>query len=347
MQEIITKAKSNYEEKKPFVLFANPNHSILQAYFQKDTVLHAFEIQEGFVFSAFNSKDSFIIPYEKSEAYTCEIQPLFLDTKSAEMESFPISENSYFERLVEQAVQSINHNEFSKVVLSRKVSYEADVDFISSYLHLVSSYVSAFRYLFYHPKIGMWMGASPEQLVQINGNELQTVALAGTQLYQEKLIWEEKEKQEQQFVTDYIIGKLNPLVEKINVSLPFTVQAGRLAHIKTIIDAQLKNSQKAIEAVKVLHPTPAVCGLPKEPALAFILANENYDRKFYSGFLGEWNREKSNLFVNLRCAEIEENTIHFYVGCGITKDSIPEKEFVETENKLGTIQRIIKLKVKS
>jgi len=347
MQQIITKAKSSYQEREPFVLFAKPNQSVLHAYFQKDAVLYTFENQEGFVFSAFNSKDSFIIPYEKSEAYTCEIQPLFLDAESTEMESFPISESSCFERLVEQAVQSINQNEFSKVVLSRKVSYEVGVDFISSYLQLVSSYVSAFRYLFYHPKIGMWMGASPEQLVQINGNELQTVALAGTQLYQENLFWEEKEKQEQQFVTDYIIGKLNPLVEKINVSLPFTVQAGRLAHIKTIIDAQLKISQKAIEAVKVLHPTPAVCGLPKEPALAFILANEKYDRKFYSGFLGEWNRDKSNLFVNLRCAEIEENAIHFYVGCGITKDSIPEKEFVETENKLGTIQRIIKLKIKN
>lgn len=347
MQEIITKVKSCYQEKKPFVLFANPNHSILHAYFQKDAVLHSFENQDGFVFTAFNSKDSFVIPYEKSEAYTCAIQPLFLDAENAEMESFPFSERSYFERLVAQAVQSINQHEFSKVVLSRRVSWEVGVDFISSYLQLVSSYVSAFRYLFFHPKIGMWMGASPEQLVQINGNELQTVALAGTQLYQENLIWEEKEKQEQRFVTDYIITNLEPLVEKINVSLPFTVQAGRLAHIKTTIDAQLKNSQMAIEAVRVLHPTPAVCGLPKGPALSFILANENYDRKFYAGFLGEWNSKKSNLFVNLRCAEIEENEIHFYVGCGITKDSIPEKEFVETENKLGTIQRIIKLKVKS
>ncbi len=102
--------------------------------------------------------------------------------------------------------------------------------------------------------------------------------------------------------------------------------------------------------IKKLHPTPAVCGLPKEAAKQFILENESYHRKFYTGFLGELNidfktfkKEYSDLFVNLRCMDIENNAATLYVGCGITKDSIPEMEFMETVNKSMTIRKVVAL----
>ena len=75
--------------------------------------------------------------------------------------------------------------------------------------------------------------------------------------------------------------------------------------------------------------------------MTYILENEGYNRTFYTGFLGEWNcNETTNLFVNLRCMEIGKvNSI--YVGCGITKDSIAENEFIEIQNKSETIKNII------
>ena len=101
-----------------------------------------------------------------------------------------------------------------------------------------------------------------------------------------------------------------------------------------------------------LHPTPAVCGLPKETAKQFILKNEGYDREFYTGFLGELNidfrtfkKDNSDLFVNLRCMEVEKNTATIYVGCGITKDSIPEMEYIETVNKSMTIRKVVNLQI--
>ncbi|NJM80882.1 MAG: hypothetical protein HC854_17015 [Flavobacterium sp.] len=97
--------------------------------------------------------------------------------------------------------------------------------------------------------------------------------------------------------------------------------------------------------LNTLHPTPAVCGLPKDKALQYILENENYDRKFYTGFLGEFNtKDTSNLFVNLRCMEIDTTTVNLYVGCGITSGSDPKKEYIETQNKLGTMLKILKVK---
>ena len=85
--------------------------------------------------------------------------------------------------------------------------------------------------------------------------------------------------------------------------------------------------------------------LEKEVSKDFILSEEGYDRKFYAGFLGEINQNQQgdvDLFVNLRCMEIEKNKIHLYIGCGITKDSNPEKEYYETANKAMTMKEILK-----
>jgi isochorismate synthase len=107
------------------------------------------------------------------------------------------------------------------------------------------------------------------------------------------------------------------------------------------------------QVINLLHPTPAVCGLPKEKSKAFILENENYDRSFYTGFLGELNSSfatdsvSSNLFVNLRCMQIEVASkltmtkAYLYMGCGITKDSIPEKEWTESVNKSMTMKKVL------
>jgi isochorismate synthase len=186
------------------------------------------------------------------------------------------------------------------------------------------------------------MGATPEQLVKINQNQFETVALAGTQLYSENVIWATKEKEEQQFVTNYILDKVTCKVNELIVTDAETVKAGNLAHLKSLISGELTADFQVNDLIKTLHPTPAVCGLPKEKTIDFILKNEGYNRKYYAGFLGEYNKENlTDLFVNLRCLEVDDDVVNIYVGCGITKDSIPEKEFVETENKSMTIRNVL------
>lgn len=342
MQNILKKANEQFENQLPFVLFANPNADKLHAYFQKDTVLTTFEGQDGFVFTSFNQVQSYVL--EKTNcALISETISAFLNA-SYENQILEINttEKKSFETLVKKSVNAILNQQFQKVVVSRKVTLPVDISHESSFLKLLATYPTAFRYWFYHPKIGMWMGASPEQLVCIENGEVETVALAGTQLYSEAIQWETKEKEEQQFVTDYIVNQIAPFVKEMTISEPFTVKAGSLAHIKTTIKAILLTPDSAMEIVSLLHPTSAICGLPKAPSLDFILTNEGYDRRFYSGYLGEWQVSKKNLFVNLRCMEIERGSTHLYVGCGITKDSIPEKEFFETQNKLGTMLKVIK-----
>jgi isochorismate synthase len=118
-------------------------------------------------------------------------------------------------------------------------------------------------------------------------------------------------------------------------------------HLKTDVIGSLNENHNLKNIIQILHPTPAVCGFPKESAKKFIHENENYNREFYAGFLGELNKDfgtdenKTDLFVNLRCMKIEANTINFYAGGGITKDSIPEKEWEETVNKTNTMKSCI------
>jgi isochorismate synthase len=194
--------------------------------------------------------------------------------------------------------------------------------------------------------------------------------------------WGEKEKQEQQFVTDSILRDL----EKAGVSLsgvessePYTAKAGNLLHIRSDISGEIPNSKfqvpkedsstaainrgSAERIISALHPTPAVCGLPREKAKNFILSEENYNREFYTGFLGELNLQKNvqrsrtrrnvenlayravkketDLYVNLRCMKIEEGKAILFVGGGITKDSVPEDEWQETVNKAETMKKVL------
>ncbi|MFD2907705.1 isochorismate synthase [Flavobacterium ardleyense] len=326
---------------KPFVCYVKPNETTGHLLVQKDTELHEFSGQSGFVFMPFDAGIEVVLPFDICSFYSEEFE-VSKKESSITFKSASSSEKSAFESLVSNGIDEINKGVFEKVVVSRKVVLHEEIAISETFQNLIASYSTAFRYLFFHPKVGLWMGATPEQLLKINKNQFETVALAGTQLYSEKLIWETKELEEQQFVTDYIFAKLKDKVTNLNITKAKSIKAGNLAHLKSTITGELNSDLEAIELVKTLHPTPAICGMPKEEAIAFILKNENYQRTYYSGYLGEWNKEnQSDLFVNLRCLEIEENKINIYVGCGITKNSNPEKEFIETENKSMTMRNIL------
>jgi isochorismate synthase len=250
-----------------------------------------------------------------------------------------------FQDLVGKGIQAIQNKEFQKVVVSRKESVALEhFDLGTTFKKLVAQYRSAFVYCLYHPKIGTWLGASPEQLLKATANSFETMALAGTQkdTGTATVSWPQKEQEEQQFVTDYIVSKLKDSGAQIQVSDAYSVKAGSLWHIKTDISGDFGPALDLQKAIQLLHPTPAVCGVPKAVSKAFIVANENYNRSFYTGFLGELNRDfVSDLFVNLRCMQIENNQAYLYMGCGITKDSDPEKEWKESVNKSMTMKRIL------
>lgn len=323
-----------------FVCYVKPNENVWNLLVQQSDEIIDFIGQAGFVFMPFHEGNQVIIPFEENIFSQGNLENL--EKKPTENFTSESNQKEAFENLVSKGVSAIQQGELDKVVLSRKLILKEQISIVETFENLISTYPTAFRYLFFHPKIGLWMGATPEQLVKINQNQFETVALAGTQLYSENVIWATKEIEEQQFVTDYIVTKVKDKVNNLTVSDAKTVKAGNLVHLKSFISGELTADFQANDLIKALHPTPAVCGLPKEQAIDFILKNEDYNRKYYAGFLGEYNKEnQTDLFVNLRCLEVENDIVNIYVGCGITKDSNPEKEFIETENKSMTMRNVL------
>lgn len=340
-------AQNHFASKLPFALFCKPNSSKIVGVFQKNDQL--FELNDftesGFAFVSFDGKQKLYLPMLECNVIVDTLVETDFHLSKELKDEFDSNAKINFENLVEKGVQAIHNNEFRKVVLSRKELVETNLDVISIFKSLLFHYKSAFNYCFYHPQVGLWIGATPEQFIKIEDTTLHTVALAGTQLFDNDLIWENKEKEEQQLVTEFIAENLNLFSDSVSISEPKTIQAGNLAHLKTDIEAVINKSDLG-EIIYKLHPTPAVCGLPKEPAMEFICKNEGYNREFYTGFLGELNVDfttyrttNSNLFVNLRCMKLEADLASIFIGCGITKDSQPEKEFLETVNKSKTVKK--------
>ena len=197
----------------------------------------------------------------------------------------------------------------------------------------------------------MWLGASPELLLHIYGNEFRTMSLAGTSKYSATTTvqWGTKELTEQALVTRYIQEALEGIVGTISVDGPKTIRAGELLHLQTAVKGTM-GTAKLEDLITALHPTAAVCGLPKAASLKFLQQHENYDRAYYAGYMGELNlgdyrdeknREQANVYVNLRCMSIGEKMAAIYVGGGITIDSKAEMEWEETRAKAGTMLRVL------
>lgn len=331
---MIDSLKKQVETGKCFVAFARRDESMVNIWLA-DVV--SDDVTDGFVMAPFQGN---AVGIERALSDISAI-PSPVSVKS-ESKLFVPKDRTEFTGLIQKGVDAIQVGRFGKVVLSRREDHETELDIFESFVELLSAYPTAFRYLWYAPQTGFWMGASPEILLVAKDGRFETMALAGTQLFAPHLFWAEKEREEQFFVTHFITDSLRPLTENLYVSEPYTAQAGRLAHIRTDIRGNFKETFSWKDVVSILHPTPAVCGYPKADALRFILDEEGYDRSFYSGYLGEVSDGKTDLYVNLRCMRFSGGIVSLFVGCGVTSDSNPESEYIETVNKSMTIKKILR-----
>ena len=363
--------ESHFHKNLPFVAFRNPNKKEIKSYLQKDDVLHNTSDynESGFVFAPFDAdKKAVILPLEACNVLV--INDVVLDENESTQTIKPLLSDevskSLHIQLVKKGIEAIASDEFQKIVLSRSERVPlSNLQPIPIFKKLLATYETAFVYCWFHPKVGLWLGATPENLVNIDGKRLTTMSLAGTQKFNGTLDvnWTPKELNEQQLVTDFIVYSLQSSVGSMTVGEIETVKAGNLVHLKTTISATLKDNINFKQLLTNLHPTPAVCGLPKDTAKQFILKNENHNREFYTGFLGEINikmavsrntnsrnvennayasiKTVSNLFVNLRCMQISNQEAIIYVGGGITKDSNVEAEWEETVQKALVMNKVL------
>lgn len=351
-----TDLESVFNSNLPYVVYRKPDEDLVTAIVQRTQELHELKSykEAGFVFAPFNATEKKIFfPFGECNSFSIKIgESDLLGNVKIQMqnskfntieETIALKENHI--AIVQKAINFIKSNNAQKIVLSRKETLEFEnLNVLNTFKKMLKAYKNAFVYVWFHPQIGLWMGATPEKLLSVKKGKFKTMALAGTQKYlgTTNIVWQNKEKQEQQYVTDFMAENLKKSVESVEVTTPFTVQAGNLLHIRTDFSGKLKSADSLENLINLLHPTPAVCGLPKAVAKAFILENEGYDRAYYSGFLGELNsNESTNLFVNLRCMQLENNSVSIYVGGGITADSLPENEWEETVSKSEVMKKVL------
>ena len=235
-------------------------------------------------------------------------------------------------------LHSIQEDNLGKAVFSRikRVDFDGSKAF-ELFDQLVGSYPQTLVYLISSPLFGTWIGATPEVLLRVKDQKGYTVALAGTLPAKGEDSWTEKEKIEQQLVTDFILNTLEEKgFEHPVINGPIEVLAGPVKHLKTDIHF-VCNEQESLDLAMELHPTPAVSGLPREKALELITRLERHDRSLYTGMIGLLLPGMTELFVNLRCCSIRKDEAFLYLGGGFTASSDVEKEWLETENKSRTL----------
>lgn len=352
----------------PFVVYRKPQKNQITALLQDDDKKHVVKnfMESGFVFAPFDNKnDTILIPFEN--VLQADYEGVSDSQKSEKLFHTENDDRDKHIHLVFEGIKAIENGKLRKVVLSRAEQVSlSKTDPIKIFKQLLDTYTSAYVYCWFHPKVGLWLGATPETLLSIDGRQVCVMSLAGTQTYDgtQNVEWQGKEQEEQQYVTDYIVEHIQNFVNNISLSETETTRAGNLLHLRTKITGVLKGNQKDLSyLIKQLHPTPAVCGVPKDLAKDFILKHENYDREFYTGFLGELNLEQhsrtrdskknvenrayrttkniTHLYVNLRCAKLESGKATVFVGGGITQHSIAEKEWEETVSKSMTLKRVL------
>ena len=354
--------KTYLEKNIPFALFRAPGQRVRVVAQLSPFLNNNTSANSGFHFVPFSKREKVphvVIKNEVDEYLDLDSidihESIFINEIAGLAESQTNNRNVVSSSTYQEHLQTyfsfFEKNNIRKAIYSRikKTELPKDFDLISFFKKIKNAYPKAFVYIVHLPNIGLWAGASPERLLEYNNGIAKTVALAGTQKMQEgipaeNLDWGQKEIEEHQMVAEYISDQIKKNDLKIiDKSEPYTSAAGRIAHLKQNFEVEIKKEQLTT-FLNDLHPTPAVCGLPKEKALDLIYGTEPYDREYYAGYLGMVEKNSDvNFYVNLRCMKIYNNSASLFVGGGITASSIPQKEWEETELKAKTLLNILDL----
>lgn len=274
-------------------------------------------------------------------------------------------ERAAYHRAFAQTSRRLSQNEVQKVVLSRRLELrfeavdEGQGDFATDeteaanwqkgWLQAVSYFLQACHYrpnsfvsLWWTRATGAWLVATPEPLLEKHHHTWATVALAGTVPWNDRALtlkeWSDKNREEQAIVARFIKDQLTDVVTDLQASQTYSLHTGNLQHLCTDFHFGLPSPEAALQVLQRLHPTPAVCGFPREAARQAILTDEDSPRRYYAGFSGPFYwQDETHLYVSLRCMAFSSSAACLYAGGGIMPESIEADEWDETQRKLRTM----------
>ena len=341
-----------------FALYRLPNEQepylVMQTEAEPEQLRSPEELngRQGFVMAPFRANNNCPILLIKPDCFIFGKEaianfPIDLPQPPLPESSLPVSHEdnrTRYNQAFAHFHSALTRQEVDKLVLARKCILPLSAHFSAGYafINACRYYPNAMIYLCHTPVSGLWMGCTPEILLSVKNGTGHTVSLAGTMPVlndKEPMEWSRKNRDEQEFVSQYIRSCLAAHRLIVREEGPYTTRAAGVVHLKTDFFFHPTDTKHLGKLLADLHPTPAVCGLPKEKALELIHRFEALDRRYYAGFIGWTSPDNStDLYVNLRCMEIRPPQAILYAGGGILPSSEADSEWEETEYKLKTIQ---------
>lgn len=252
--------------------------------------------------------------------------------------------------MVAGAVATVRDGFLEKVVVAREVHARADrvIDVVVALRHLRASHPDCYVFGIWRGD-GAFVGATPERLVRVDGQEVRASTLAGSiargataeedRALARQLLASEKDRAEHEVVRRTMLEALEESCDDVtSENEPSLLTLPQVHHLHTAVHARLRPGHSLLELVGRLHPTPAVGGSPREAALRFLRDHERLDRGWYAAPIGWMQRDAAEFAVALRSALIRGPEASLYAGCGIVADSDPDHEFAESEIKLVSMK---------
>ncbi len=256
-----------------------------------------------------------------------------------------------WEEAVRTSLAAIRRGEVSKVVLARTldVRLQEPVDPVGVASELWEANRGSYLFLF-EPEPGRAvLGAAPETVATLRDGVFHATAVAGSirrgngpreqAELAAKLLASEKDRTEQRIALDDMVARLETVAHRIRTDpQPHVLTLSRIQHLETEIRASVPAGTDILDLLRLLHPTPAVCGLPRDEALRFLAAEEPFQRGWYAGPVGWFDGDGNGVFAPaLRCAVTSDGVWRLFAGAGIVEGSDPGLEWEETAMKLTPV----------
>lgn len=256
---------------------------------------------------------------------------------------------------VERTLEAIGQGRLSKAVLARTLDVELDrhLSTVDVTLALWHQHPGTHAFLF-EPRPGVrLLGAAPEALATLRDGRVTATAVAGSvrrgshpdedRALARQLLESRKDRAEHRVVVEDMVARLAPFTGPVTAQAePHVLTLARIQHLETEMEAPAARGHTVLELVEALHPTPAVCGVPRDEALSFLLETEPFHRGWYAGPVGWFDTEGEGHFVPaLRTAVGDGARWRLFAGAGIVDGSDPALEWEETAIKFVPVLRAL------
>ncbi|AEG17628.1 anthranilate synthase component I [Methanobacterium paludis] len=261
-----------------------------------------------------------------------------------------------YEEMVVEAKKRIKAGEIFQSVISNAREYEIKGSKLSFYERLRKINPSPYMY---HLKLGEReiIGSSPEMLVRVEGNKIETFPIAGTRkrgktVYEDEklkkeLLTDEKERAEHLMLVDLARNDVGKVSEFGSVHVPEYMGVKKYSHVQHMVskvEGKLRSDKTAVDAFSAMFPAGTLSGAPKIRAMEIIDELEGIPRGPYAGAVGYFSLNgNADFAITIRTMVCDGNRARIQAGAGIVHDSIPEEEYYECENKAGALTKALEV----